>query len=244
MIAPAAAVMSLPLPMPTAALPTSRFQRRRPVNSTCNSLPARHQTSSTAVTSAPQTPACIVPTNTCPDIEPLIGLVKRIASWFERKWSLPVGMEHDDLVGIGVVGLLKAVRRFDPTRGCSIETFAGYAIRGAMFRQLGEMWAALNHEAPPVGDEIQGPWPLPERAVLNRELQDAVFARLNVIDQTLVIGRLDEQTFDALGRQLNMPIATVRRQHERALRRLRNSLKARVCVVLEMQPADPIPVFA
>jgi len=159
-----------------------------------------------------------------PDIASLLPLVRKIASWFERKWGLPAGWEHDDLVDIGVIGLMLAAKRFDPTRGCSIETYAGYAIRGAIFRQMKERWTDLNHEAPPPSDEVEAPWPPPEKAVLYREVVDAVFTRLSDVDQTLVVGRLDEQTFAELGRRLRMPITTACRQHERALRRLRTAL--------------------
>ena len=147
-----------------------------------------------------------------PDLDVLLVLVRKIASWFERRWGLPAGWDHDDLVHEGVVGLMKSLQRFDPARGACAETFCGYGVRGSLFRRAGERWDQVNHEAPPPDEEQEGPWPLPERAVLNRELQDAVFVRLNATDQTLVIGRLDEQTFAELGRQLRMPIATVRRR--------------------------------
>src|ERR1700712_1231418 len=50
---------------------------------------------------------------------------------------LPSGVERDDLVGAGVVGLVKAVDQFDPTRNIKFETYAITLIRGAILEMLG-----------------------------------------------------------------------------------------------------------
>ena len=154
----------VPFPEP-AVHPETKARRDSP----CTILPFKRPVPS-AVEPPPPSP---IP-HACPDVESLLGLVHRIASWFEHKWSLPAGMEHDDIVAIGVIGLLKSMQRFDPARKCSIETYAGYAIRGAIFRHLTRTWTALNHEAPLPDNPLEGPWPSPEKAVLYRELQDAV----------------------------------------------------------------------
>ena len=54
---------------------------------------------------------------------------------------LPNGVERDDLVGAGVVGLVKAVDQFDPRRGIKFETYAITLIRGAILEMLrGDDW--------------------------------------------------------------------------------------------------------
>ncbi len=50
--------------------------------------------------------------------------------------SLPGGMEREDLVGAGVIGLIKAVDQFDPTRDVKFETYAIALIRGAILEML------------------------------------------------------------------------------------------------------------
>jgi RNA polymerase sigma factor FliA len=50
--------------------------------------------------------------------------------------NLPSGVERDDLVGAGVVGLIKAVDQFDPTRDVKFETYAIALIRGAILEML------------------------------------------------------------------------------------------------------------
>lgn len=54
---------------------------------------------------------------------------------------LPNGVERDDLIGAGVVGLVKAVDQFDPKRGIKFETYAITLIRGAILEMLrGDDW--------------------------------------------------------------------------------------------------------
>src|SRR5579871_2383647 len=54
---------------------------------------------------------------------------------------LPGGIEKEDLVGAGVVGLVKAVDQFDPLRGIKFETYAITLIRGAILEMLrGDDW--------------------------------------------------------------------------------------------------------
>lgn len=50
--------------------------------------------------------------------------------------SIPGGMDKEDLVGAGVIGLVKAVDQFDPTRDVKFETYAIALIRGAILEML------------------------------------------------------------------------------------------------------------
>lgn len=52
--------------------------------------------------------------------------------------SLPPNIERDDLVGAGLVGLIKAVDQFDTTRQVKFETYAIALIRGAILEMLRE----------------------------------------------------------------------------------------------------------
>lgn len=49
---------------------------------------------------------------------------------------LPASIELDDLIQAGTVGLLDALRRYDPNAGASFSTFASQRIRGAMIDEL------------------------------------------------------------------------------------------------------------
>jgi RNA polymerase sigma factor for flagellar operon FliA len=50
--------------------------------------------------------------------------------------KLPSGVELDDLVQAGTLGLLDAMRRYDPAAGVTFATFASQRIRGAMIDEL------------------------------------------------------------------------------------------------------------
>jgi RNA polymerase sigma factor for flagellar operon FliA len=67
-------------------------------------------------------------------IQCYMPLVRSIA----RKLSsrLPKHYELEDLISDGVVGLLAATERFDPSRGVKFETFATYYIRGSILDNL------------------------------------------------------------------------------------------------------------
>lgn len=50
--------------------------------------------------------------------------------------SLPPSADRDDLVSAGIIGLIKAVDRFDPARGVKFETYASSVIRGEIMESL------------------------------------------------------------------------------------------------------------
>jgi RNA polymerase sigma factor for flagellar operon FliA len=50
--------------------------------------------------------------------------------------SLPGGLDREDLISAGVIGLIKAVDQFDPTRDVKFETYAIALIRGAILEML------------------------------------------------------------------------------------------------------------
>src|SRR5579864_3708931 len=55
---------------------------------------------------------------------------------------LPDSVSLDDLVSTGVIGLIAAIDRFDPTQNVKLKTYAEYKIRGAILGSLrGLDWA-------------------------------------------------------------------------------------------------------
>ena len=84
------------------------------------------------------------------------SIVKKVRSTLHRY------VEFDELVSYGMIGLMEAADRFDPSRGISFTTFSYYRIRGAVFdglRQMGVLMRStkgkwVNREAN-VNDLIQ-----------------------------------------------------------------------------------------
>ena len=50
--------------------------------------------------------------------------------------TLPATIDHDDLFGYGVIGLIHAIERFSPERGVKFETYAMTRVRGAIIDEL------------------------------------------------------------------------------------------------------------
>lgn len=53
--------------------------------------------------------------------------------------TLPEHVDHDDLYSVGLVGLLQALRNYNPACGTSFETYARVRVRGAMLDELRRM---------------------------------------------------------------------------------------------------------
>jgi RNA polymerase sigma factor for flagellar operon FliA len=49
---------------------------------------------------------------------------------------LPANIELDDLISCGVIGLMDAIQKFDPTRDNKFKTYAEFRIRGAILDEL------------------------------------------------------------------------------------------------------------
>jgi len=66
-----------------------------------------------------------------------VGLVKRVA--LHLKGRLPNFMELDELIQVGMIGLIEAKSSFDATKGVDFEVFAKNRVRGAILDQVRKM---------------------------------------------------------------------------------------------------------
>ena len=80
---------------------------------------------------------------TTPHVEPIdhdelvlahLPQVRTIAARIRRR--LPSYIDIKDLTSAGVIGLISAIDKFDPSRDCSFKTFADYKIRGAILDSI------------------------------------------------------------------------------------------------------------
>lgn len=59
--------------------------------------------------------------------------------------KLPCNVQVDDLIQVGMIGLLDAIRLFDESKGASFETYANIRIRGSMIDELRRnSWLSQN----------------------------------------------------------------------------------------------------
>ena len=63
-----------------------------------------------------------------------LGMVKRVA--LHLKARVPAYMELDELIQVGMMGLLEASRVFDASKGVDFENFAHSRVRGAMLDEV------------------------------------------------------------------------------------------------------------
>ncbi len=66
-----------------------------------------------------------------------LGLVKRVA--LHLKVRIPPFMELDELIQVGMIGLLEAARAFNPTKGIEFESFALSRVRGAILDEVRQL---------------------------------------------------------------------------------------------------------
>lgn len=64
-------------------------------------------------------------------------LVKIIASRLAIR--LPSHIDVNDLINAGIIGVIEALDRFDPSRGVKVETYLSFRIKGAMLDELRRM---------------------------------------------------------------------------------------------------------
>lgn len=85
---------------------------------------------------APKKP--VLPPRDNPSREEMVNsylpLVRMVAEKVHRR--LPPGVDLESLIHSGVVGLLEALERFDPTRGVAFEAYARYRIQGEVMQAL------------------------------------------------------------------------------------------------------------
>lgn len=66
-------------------------------------------------------------------IEHNLRLVAHVAKKFDSS-----GIDHDDLISIGTVGLIKAVETFQPTKGTKFATYAARCIQNEILKTKGK----------------------------------------------------------------------------------------------------------
>ena len=66
-----------------------------------------------------------------------LGMVKRVA--LHLKVRIPPLMELDELIQVGMIGLLEAARAFNPAKGIEFESFALSRVRGAILDEVRQL---------------------------------------------------------------------------------------------------------
>src|SRR5690606_5895990 len=108
-----------------------------------------------------------------------LSLVKTIASHISMR--LPPGNSLDDLVQVGMIGLLEAARVYDSSQGASFKSYASIRIRGAIMDELRrQSWMprSVQKKARQVSQAIKSAEQKLGRAATDREIAREMNASL------------------------------------------------------------------
>jgi RNA polymerase sigma factor for flagellar operon FliA len=111
-------------------------------------------------------------------IQHYLGNAKRIAAFLYSKRSVD-GVDFDDYLQYARMGLIEAVDRFDPERGASFSTFAGYRIRGAILNGIEnctEINAVAAYRRRATRDRVESA----QEALLNDSLGDPFYLMVEI----------------------------------------------------------------
>ena len=140
-----------------------------------------------------------------------------------------IGGDRDDLVQEGMIGLLKAIRDYDPARESRFQTFAALCIDRQMLRAI----EASNREKNrPLNDSLRlsGELPVysseeegasPEMTFIDRELKAARLEKLS-LEREVLSGYLDGLSLREIASQIGKPPKTVDNAFQRIRRKCRN----------------------
>lgn len=93
--------------------------------------------------------------------------------------KLPPGIELDDLISAGIVGLMAAVDNFDPSHGASLKTYAEYKIRGAILDSIRGLDGIPSHKRKRV-KQVQQAIAKAERALKRTPEEEEIAAELGI----------------------------------------------------------------
>jgi RNA polymerase sigma factor (sigma-70 family) len=159
-----------------------------------------------------------------------------VLSEVEKVFIAPgIGLERDDLVSAGVVGLIRAARKYDPARGVAFGVFARTYVRGAI---LDEIRSVIHRGVPietmvlPGRDEAFDPDSV---ADLSADPPDVILAsRVRRLMETLLDAneRLlltlyyhEDLTIREIARVLQQSVSSVGRGLTRSINKLKQGLR-------------------
>ncbi len=124
-------------------------------------------------------------------------MVKYVANRIARR--LPPHIEVEDLISVGVMGLIDAIEKYDPARGAKFKTYAEFRVRGAILDELRSMdWVprSIRQKASQIDAVIQK-----LQAKFGRPPEDEEVAKK--------LGVSLDQFFDTLNETRSMPVLSL-----------------------------------
>ena len=136
----------------------------------------------------------ITPENREEVIKRYSPMIKYVANRIAMR--LPPHIEVDDLISVGVLGLIDAISKYDSTRGAKFKTYAEFRVRGAILDELRSLdWVprSIRQKASQVDKVVQE-----LQAKLSRSPEDEEVAK--------EMGLNLDQFHDTLNETKSMPV--------------------------------------
>ena len=136
----------------------------------------------------------ITPENREEVIKRYSPMIKYVANRIAMR--LPPHIEVDDLISVGVLGLMDAISKYDSTRGAKFKTYAEFRVRGAILDELRSLdWVprSIRQKASQVDKVVQE-----LQAKLSRSPEDEEVAK--------EMGLSLDQFHDTLNETRSMPV--------------------------------------
>lgn len=183
------------------------------------------------------------------DLVPHLHLIRRIARKMRRR--LPRGVELSDLISDGFIGLNRAARRFDPSRGTPFSLFACRCIKGAMLDGLRQRdWLPrqirTGKSPPPVVRSLSLELiyqPMFEHRVQWRASIDDLLRPLSQRARLIVqLYHFEKMNMPQIAEVLGVTISRVSQLHRRSLKAIRERLTSASTHCAAHPPAHrPLP---
>ena len=175
-------------------------------------------------------------------IERNLRLVVYIARRFEN-----TGINIEDLISIGTIGLIKAVNTFEPTKNIKLATYASRCIENEILMYLRKssnrrqdasideplntdndgnellLMDVLTSDQPQVGEELERS---AEHAALHRAVARLTPRERRIMELRFGLNRETEHTQKEVADQLGISQSYISRLEKRIIRRLRRELEA------------------
>jgi len=159
-----------------------------------------------------------------PDLGDCIGLVRSIAWGLAPK--VPDHIHIDDLVGEGYVGLVEAMRLFNPDKNVLLTTYAYPRVRGAMIDFVHRECRGGLHRTCRLPDLLPARSPSPEHGATVREEVRNILGRLAGLSspsREIIEGMVADEEFRVVANRLGLTVSNAHRLKSLAREELLNS---------------------
>ncbi len=145
--------------------------------------------------------------------------VRRLSGIYTRSSA-----DRDDLVSEGILGLLNAVKTYDPSKGASFSTYAGVCVNNRMMTAL-KRSARIQRREESLDELSAAGGQSPEKIIIDREALSEIFSEIaeniSELERSVFERYLSGESYSAIASALGID----RKSVDNALARVRRKLR-------------------